>query len=369
MKTVKVWDLAVRLFHWALAALVVVAFLTAEDEPIEWHARAGIVVAGLLVFRVIWGFVGPAQVRFATFVRGPATVLAYVRDYVRGRPPRHLSHNPLGALMVVALLAVLLGAVTTGALTFASAAWDGPLAPWIGEGAGEALGEVHEALAHALLFLVPLHVAGVIVSSFLERQNLVGGMITGRKLAVEDEAPAAPRRDRLVAALAVAIACAWGAAQLLLPRAAGAAEPARDAAAPARQRTGAARYAEACGACHLAFPPGLLPAGSWRKLMAGLGEHFGEDASLPAEDRARIEAWLVSSAAESGSHDKSRSILRSLGGETPLRITEVPYWRTKHEDLEPEVFERPSIESRANCAACHPNAKNGSFKRHRVPRS
>jgi len=192
MKTVKVWDLSVRIFHWTLALLVGAAFLTGDDETMPWHVRGGIVIAGLLVYRVIWGFVGPEQARFRTFLRGPRAVLQYLRAYVRGRPPLHLSHNPLGAVMVVMLLAVLFGAVITGGLAYSSAEWDGPLSAFIGEGLGHDLEEVHEGLANALLFLVPAHVIGVIVSSFLERQNLVKGMIIGRKKAVDVE-EVAPR--------------------------------------------------------------------------------------------------------------------------------------------------------------------------------
>ncbi|HEY0839137.1 MAG TPA: cytochrome b/b6 domain-containing protein, partial [Vulgatibacter sp.] len=132
MKTTKVWDLSVRIFHWTLAALVGAAFLTGDDETISWHARGGILIAGLLAYRVIWGLSGPAPARFRSFVRGPRVVIEYLRGYLRGRPKVHLTHNPLGALMVVALLAVLFGAVVTGALAYSSAEWDGPLSAVIG---------------------------------------------------------------------------------------------------------------------------------------------------------------------------------------------------------------------------------------------
>jgi len=288
MRTVKVWDAAVRLFHWALAALVLAAFLTAEsDDTIGWHARAGIAVAGLLVFRVIWGVLGPQQARFRSFVRGPREVLAYVRDYVRGRPPVHVSHNPLGALMVVTLLAVLVGTVVTGALTYGGAAWDGPFSAWIDKGLGHDIKEVHEALAGALLFLVPAHVVGVIVSSLLEKQNLVKAMITGQKRATADEVAEPARWPRLLAATALGVVAAWGAFQLLRPGEARADVPSAQAllrsyAAEARAADPAfaAFSAEAgrtlylrefpargkstsCATCHTADPrkPGKTPAG------------------------------------------------------------------------------------------------------------
>lgn len=143
------------------------------------------------------------------------------------------------------------------------------------------------------------------------------------------------------------------------------------APAPASAPTAdaAALYETECGACHLAYPPGLLPAASWRKVLGGLDSHFGENAELGGTERARIEAWLVGNAAESGSNRKSSKILRSLGGAAPLRITEVPYIRRKHHELKASVFERPSVGSRSNCNACHSGAAEGNFHRHRVPRS
>lgn len=218
MKTTKVWDPSVRIFHWTLAALVGAAFLTGDDETISWHARGGILIAGLLVYRVIWGLVGPGPARFRNFVRGPRAVLDYLRGYLGGRPKVHLSHNPLGALMVVTLLTVLFGAVITGALAYSGSEWDGPLSAFIGKRLGHDLKEVHEALANSLLFLVPAHVLGVIVSSFLERQNLVKGMITGRKVAPEGEPALAPAKlPRFVVAAVVAIGVVFGLASLLKP--------------------------------------------------------------------------------------------------------------------------------------------------------
>lgn len=187
MKRVKVWDLAVRLFHGALMVLVALAFFTSEEDETTWlHAWLGLGVLGLLLFRVAWGFTGSPYARFSAFVRGPRAVLAYARAYVRGRPPLHLSHNPLGAVMVLALLAILGGVTLTGLLVYLGPEFGGPLSPWIGRSAADALMETHEALTEALPWLIGLHVAGVLLSSLLERQNLVLGMITGRKRAPDD---------------------------------------------------------------------------------------------------------------------------------------------------------------------------------------
>lgn len=225
---VKVWDLPVRLFHAALPLLLIGLFLTSEDEDrIFWHSRLGLVVLGLVVARVAWGFFGSTHARFADFVPSPAGLLRYAKGYLRGRPEPHLGHNPLGALMVVAMLAVLLVTALTGVVVYAGPEWDGFLSPWLSKGVAEGIGELHEGLAELLPWMIVAHVAGVLVSSWVEGQNLPLAMVTGTKRAGGAAAPAwsAPwlRTLRLAAAVGLGIAAAL-AASAILPQAAEAAE-------------------------------------------------------------------------------------------------------------------------------------------------
>ncbi|MFT3917068.1 MAG: DUF1924 domain-containing protein [Anaeromyxobacteraceae bacterium] len=215
MRTVKVWDPVVRLFHWGLALTVLGSFLTSdEDALVPTHVKLGLAVVALVVTRLAWGLLGPGPARFSSFVKRPREVLAYARELLRGRPTLHLSHNPLGGAMVVALLAVLAGLAATGALVYAGPEFQGPLSGVLSKGGAHAVKEVHEGLSAALLVLVGLHVAGVVGSSLLERQNLVLGMITGRKRAPDGEAAPAPAPSWLPLARAAgaATAIALGAA-------------------------------------------------------------------------------------------------------------------------------------------------------------
>lgn len=223
MAQVKVWDLFVRVSHWALALLVLGSFLTSDvDRLVPVHVRLGLVVLAIVASRIAWGFLGPAPARFRAFVRRPGEVIAYARALVSGRPPLHTSHNPLGGAMVVALLAVLLAAVATGAVVYAGPEFEGPLTGVLTKRGAKGVKEVHEALSGVLLGLVGLHVAGVLFSSWREEQNLVRGMVTGRKLAGGEPLPSPPGwlsgTARLAASLAVgALAAAGVAASLGLP--------------------------------------------------------------------------------------------------------------------------------------------------------
>jgi hypothetical protein len=120
-------------------------------------------------------------------------------------------------------------------------------------------------------------------------------------------------------------------------------------------------FKQECGACHFAYQPGLLPSGSWEKILANLPSHFGEEVSLDQESKNIIGEYLRSNAAEHSAAKRARKILKSLRGQTPLRITATPYIQEKHHDLDSSIFSRVSIGSRSNCIACHPTAEQGNY--------
>ena len=122
-------------------------------------------------------------------------------------------------------------------------------------------------------------------------------------------------------------------------------------------------YKEACGACHFAYQPELLPSGSWEKILAGLPDHFGQEIEVAADSKKIILDYVKSNGAEHSSAKRAVKIMGSLGGQPPLRITEVPYIRDKHrgDDIPADAFERKSVGSRSNCVACHTTAEKGIY--------
>lgn len=166
---IKVWDLPVRVLHWGLVASFAGAYLLGEsDANRELHVLLGLTATGLILFRVLWGFIGTRHARFASFLYGPGAALRYLRGLLRREGTEFVGHNPAGSWAVYALLLLGLATGATGFLT------------WQGRG-GEAAEELHEAFANAWLLMVLVHVVGVIVGSLVHRQNLVRAMITGYK--------------------------------------------------------------------------------------------------------------------------------------------------------------------------------------------
>jgi hypothetical protein len=121
-------------------------------------------------------------------------------------------------------------------------------------------------------------------------------------------------------------------------------------------------YKEACGACHMTYQPELLPSGSWGKILNNVKDHFGEPVEVDAASKAVIEKYLLDNAAERSQGKLSLKIVRSLRGETPLRITEIRYIRSKHREIRPEVFKRKTVSSLSNCSACHRTADQGIYE-------
>jgi len=189
---IKVWDPLVRMFHWGVAGGFALAWATSEDDFTRLHAGVGYTLLALVAVRLVWGVIGTRHARFTRFVKGPRTVLAYLKDMVRLKAPATVGHNPVAAVMILALLASLTATGLTGVMLYGAGEQAGPLAAAMAPYAGfeDALEEVHEFLAGFTLTLVGLHVGGVLFSSLLHRENLIKAMITGRKPVREPEAPA-----------------------------------------------------------------------------------------------------------------------------------------------------------------------------------
>jgi cytochrome b len=173
-KWIKVWDPLLRVFHWSLVVGYLLAWVTA-DEWMSLHEKAGYFIIGLLLVRLLWGFIGTRHARFSDFVYSPARIKAYVQELMAFRPGRYVGHNPLGGLMILVLMATLMIASLTGI-----AAYGEEVRGFYYEGS-EFFEEIHEFFANLSLFLVAVHLLGVAVGSLLHRENLVKAMVTGNK--------------------------------------------------------------------------------------------------------------------------------------------------------------------------------------------
>ncbi len=194
-----VWDIPTRAFHWLLVIAVFLSWLSSELDWIDVHLWSGYTALTLVVFRLGWGVVGSLHSRFSDFLRGPKTILSYLR----GEEPRRPGHNPLGGLSILALLTLVLAQAVTGLFNSDGLLFDGPLyyaldTPW-----SDRMGAWHETLFWVLVGFVALHLVAVLFYQFGKRQNLIGPMITGGENGAA--APAGLLRALLVVAISAGL--------------------------------------------------------------------------------------------------------------------------------------------------------------------
>lgn len=371
MQRTLIWDIPTRLFHWTLALSFAGAWLTSEsDQWLDVHVFLGYLMVGLVAFRLVWGVWGARYARFSAFWFSPKEALAYFRQVLSGRAARHVGHNPTGSIAIYGLLLLTLVVGLTGFFTLGADEQQGLAARWVSLAQGRTFKKLHEASAILMLLLVMGHIVGVVLESYLHKENLARAMLTGTKLA-EAGTPAAQPRALMAVLLAVLMAlfAGWwffyalqGPTEKLLGLPEGSINVPTVAFVGAKLPDNAL-WRDECGSCHLPFYPSLLPGRSWSRLLAEQDKHFGTDLGLDEPTRAAILAFLSANASERHLTEAGLKIDKSLASDiTPLRITETPYWVKKHRDITDAEWSGPKVKSRANCDACHLDAVQGSFE-------
>jgi cytochrome b len=216
MKKIRVWDLPLRLFHWALVFVVVSAILAQKigGDAMIWHFRLGYTALTLVLFRIVWGLIGSKYARFSDFVKGPSTIIGYVkqlRNGSAGSAIKPLGHNPLGSLSVLALLAVVLAQTISGLFSSDDDDRHGPLAKFISDAWSERVSDFHADVSGTLIYiLIGLHIAAIAYYYFIKKDNLVRPMITGDKEVNVEGQPANDSWRMRLLALLILLVCAAG---------------------------------------------------------------------------------------------------------------------------------------------------------------
>jgi cytochrome b len=211
MRPMKVWDLPVRLFHWAIVVLIFAAWLSQALNSMDTHVWIGYTILTLLLFRLVWGFIGSDTARFVRFLKSPAAALRHLVHIRRREADREIGHNAAGGWMVLVMLGLIGVQAGTGLFSNDDANTEGPLMHLVGKDESDWLSHIHALNFNFIEIVIVLHVAAIVAYAVLKRQNLVRPMVTGRKMMPPDMlAPRLINPAWAVVALVVsAAAVAW----------------------------------------------------------------------------------------------------------------------------------------------------------------
>ena len=359
-KKVLVWDLPTRIFHWLFVLSFIAAWVTnGEDRYLYEHVFAGYVFFALLIFRLIWGFSGSHYAKFTNFAYSKSIVVDYIKALFKGGAKRYVGHNPAGgmAIFIILFLATILA--VSGLMVLGGEEHHGPLKDIVSYSLGSEMKEIHELAYNALLVLLFIHLVGVLFESLYHKENLISAMLSGYKPAAEKSVPV---KVHALLGLTVLTIVAASAAYYFK----GYAMETKDKPFVPYSNTPLAMnetYSSECGDCHLAFHPSLLPARSWKLMLKQQDHHFGEDLSLDEETIKELSKFMLAHSAEKGITEASHKIYHSIPADrTPLRITETRYWKRKHREINDRYWKMDKVKSKANCGACHLDAKTGWFE-------
>jgi cytochrome b len=178
---VRIWDIPIRLFHWAIVILLGTSWITEKQGWMELHFLAGYSLLALLLFRLVWGFVGSQTARFTSFLRNPLAVLRYILRLHRRGPDTELGHNAAGGWMVLVMLVLLAVQVGTGLCANDDGINEGPLFDYVGKEWSDWLSHIHAVNFSLIQIMVSLHVLAVIAYALVKKHDLVRPMVTGVK--------------------------------------------------------------------------------------------------------------------------------------------------------------------------------------------
>jgi len=357
MKRVYVWTLPTRLFHWLFVALILISWIASlEDRWLSFHAAAGMAAGALVVFRIVWGIMGPRYSRFGDLTLRFDALKEYLMTLL-SPSRRYVGHNPAASYVMIAMLLTVLLAAFSGMLAYGIQENRGILA-FLHSGYFQDMKvfeEIHEFFVNLLWVLIAAHVGGVIVDRILHKEErTLSSMIDGHKNS-EGESAVLTLPQKLVALIGIG-----GVIGLLIYTLSA---PDNPLIAGHNQKVDYERenplFVNECASCHTLYPPTLLAKESWLALMGDLSNHFGDDASLDPSDHQTILAYLLAHSAETSTQEMSVKIVQSLQKRDMIAITQTPFWKKRHKNIASDVFTSDKVKSRANCKACHSDVEQG----------
>lgn len=358
-----VWPIGTRIIHWMMALSFTTAFITSfYEHMLHDHVALGFIFLIIIIYRIIWGIVGPQYATFNTFKLRPSQLKHYFVEKVQNRWRKiPAGHNPASSWYTVWALIVGMVIVVSGLLLYGIQEAKG-LFRFLNSDYAEYMGIltwIHKYASYLFTAWVLIHIVGVLIEQFWHKTGMVFAMITGYKKTEGEDTKVKPILSFFAYTI---ILIAIGTYFFIVSS---------NYNFLTLQKYTNIDYEEQhpifyneCGDCHKVYPPHLLPKKSWKKIMSSLDNHRGEEiteANITKSQQASILEFLTQNAAETSKREAAVKVINSLGERRPKTITKTPYWRETHKDIPRSVYKTKEVKDKSNCFACHKDIEYGNL--------
>jgi len=353
-----IWSIPTRVFHWLFASTILLAFLTAqEDYLLNYHAIIGYVILIILIFRIVWGLIGPKYSKFKDFPLSIEKAKDFTKNIFDTKQV-YIGHNPMASFVIVAMLITTLIVILTGILTLGIQEGKGVLS-FLNNSyfkSMELLKNIHEFFSNLFLTLIVIHLFGVLSDKILHsKHGILKSIFSGYKNTKKNESIKLNNFQKIFSLIMIVLLISFIVFNLVKPNNMLIISSYKHIDFNTKNEL----FVSECNSCHTLYPPDLLPEKSWGILMSNLENHFGDDAYLEKEDREIILNFLIKNSAEKSTKEASFKISKSIGTKNIIAISKTLFWKKQHKDIPKDLFNNKKIKSKANCKACHIDIEKG----------
>ncbi|SFV54726.1 Ni,Fe-hydrogenase I cytochrome b subunit [hydrothermal vent metagenome] len=364
---VYVWNLSARIIHWMIALSFTLAFITSFYENLlHDHVALGFIFGIMILYRIIWGFIGPKYAQFRHFMLRPSDFIFYFKEKIQNRWRKiPAGHNPASSWYTIWAMVMGTVIVVSGLLLYGIQEAKGVLS-YLNDTHTQYIGvldTIHQYSAYIFVAWIVIHITGVLIEQFWHKTHMVFAMLTGYKRTEgEDTTVSRPLMFFSFSFIIVGILT-----YLFITSS--------NYNFLTLQKYTNVDYEEiypvyhnecggALGKCHKSYPPYILPKKSWKKIMTTLDNHRGikiTEANISKSEQQSILKFLLANSAETSKREAAVKMMKSLGKRRPKAITKTPYWRETHKNIPKSIFKTKEVKDKSNCFACHKDFEYGNL--------
>ncbi len=372
---VYVWNLSARIIHWMIALSFTSAFITSfYENRLHDHVALGFIFGIMIIYRIIWGFIGPKYAQFKHFMLKPSDFIFYFKEKIQNRWRKiPAGHNPASSWYTIWAMIMGMIIVISGLLLYGIQEAKGVLS-YLNDTHTQYIGIfqiIHQYAAYIFVTWVVIHITGVLIEQFWHKTHMVFAMITGYKRTEGEDTTV----SKALLIFSISFIVMGVLTYLFIVSSNYNFLTTQKFSNINYEEVNSVYYNEcggATGKCHKTYPPYILPQKSWKRIISSLDNHRGikiTEANISKSQQDSILKFLLANSAENSTREASIKMMKTLGKRRPKAITKTPYWRETHKNIPKTVFKSKEVKDKSNCFACHKDFEYGNLDDMNIKRS